>query len=70
MFEAWFQQETVDIAGSSGLDCLIGCNAISSFLSEFSKQQPGKGSGRLIQVGNASGKHPASHERPGIMTVA
>ncbi|MCY3727057.1 MAG: hypothetical protein OXF95_10510 [Rhodobacteraceae bacterium] len=29
VFEAWFQQETVGIAGSSGLDCLTGCHAIS-----------------------------------------
>ncbi|MCY3726371.1 MAG: hypothetical protein OXF95_07030 [Rhodobacteraceae bacterium] len=59
MFEAWFLLETVDIAGTYWLDHLTGCHAISSSLSEFGKQQPWKGSGRLIRIGNACGKYPA-----------
>jgi len=55
VFEEWFLQETVDIAGDYGLDCLTGCYVISSSRSEFSTQQSGKGPGGLIQVGNASG---------------
>ncbi len=51
-------QENDEIAGSSGLDCLIGCHAIPSSLSEFDKQQPGKNLGG-DQSMNASGKYPA-----------
>ena len=47
-----------DGARSSGLDCLTGCHAISSSLSEFRTQQPGKDLGGNQSM-NASGKNTA-----------
>ena len=65
MFEAWFLQVNFNCQK----DCLTSCHAMFSLL-EFNKQQPGKGSGRLIRIGSVSVEYPAWHKQSGIMPVA
>ncbi|MDE2761057.1 MAG: hypothetical protein OXH90_12255 [Paracoccaceae bacterium] len=42
VFEAWFQQETVGIAGSSGLDCLTGAMLFPLSCRNSANSNPGK----------------------------